>query len=50
MGAAETTIAGAPQSQSIVWVDPRLSADVRALRWAPSRSLRHAVLRSVDVR
>jgi len=50
MSTSETTIAGAPQSRSIVWVDPRLSADVRALRLAPGHSLRHAVLRSVDVR
>jgi bifunctional non-homologous end joining protein LigD len=41
-------IANASRSKGIVWVEPRLSAEVRALMWQPGRSLRHAVLRSIS--
>ncbi|HZI42557.1 MAG TPA: non-homologous end-joining DNA ligase [Gemmatimonadaceae bacterium] len=42
-------VAGASQSASIVWVEPKLSAEVRALAWRPGRSLRHAVLGTVSI-
>lgn len=50
LGASETQVLGASASRSIRWVESRLTAQVRALRWTPGRSLRHAVLRSVSVR
>lgn len=43
------TVAAAPASRSIVWTEPRLSADVRALAWQPGRSLRVAVLRAIVI-
>ena len=42
-----TPVAAASRSQNIAWVEPHLSAEVRALAWMPGRALRHAVLRSV---
>jgi bifunctional non-homologous end joining protein LigD len=44
-----TDAIGATTSSSVQWVEPRLTAEVRALRWVPGRSLRHAVLRSLSV-
>ena len=49
LGAPPTMVAGASSSASIRWVEARLTADVRALRWLPGHSLRHAVLRSISV-
>lgn len=42
-------IVGVSRNSAIRWVEPRVTAEVRALRWAPGRQLRHAVLRSVSV-
>jgi bifunctional non-homologous end joining protein LigD len=42
-----TSVSGASSNPSIRWVEPRLSAEVRALRWRPGRALRHAVLRRI---
>ena len=33
--------------RSIQWVELRLAADVRCIRWKPGRPIRHAVLCSV---
>jgi bifunctional non-homologous end joining protein LigD len=49
LGAPRTDVVGASSNPSIRWVEARLTAEVRALRWMPGRSLRHAVLRSVGV-
>lgn len=49
LGAPRSFVLGASSSPSIRWVDARLAAEVRALRWVPGRSLRHAVLRSISV-
>lgn len=49
VGAPRTEVSGASSNANIRWVDARLRAEVRALRWVPGRALRHAVLRSVSV-
>lgn len=49
LGAPSAPVAGASTNPSIRWVEPRLTAEVRALRWRPGRPLRHAVLRGVSV-
>jgi bifunctional non-homologous end joining protein LigD len=49
LGAPSTSVSGASRNPSIRWVEPRLAAEVRALRWMPGRALRHAVLRGVSV-
>lgn len=47
LGSPTTAIVGAPSGSSVVWIEPRLSADVRALRWLPGRWLRHATFRGI---
>lgn len=42
-------IEGASRNPAIRWVEPRLTAEVRCLRWQPGRHIRHAVLRSISV-
>jgi bifunctional non-homologous end joining protein LigD len=49
LGAPSISVRGASSNPSIRWVEPRLRAEVRALRWRPGRALRHAVLRGVSV-
>ncbi|MFL5613553.1 MAG: non-homologous end-joining DNA ligase [Gemmatimonadaceae bacterium] len=44
LGEPTAEIGSASRSRTITWVEPRLSAEVRALAWAPGRGLRHAVL------
>lgn len=48
LGEPTANIDGA-RSRSVSWVEPCVSAKVRALAWAPGRALRHAVLRGVSV-
>jgi bifunctional non-homologous end joining protein LigD len=45
--AAPTAVA--PTSRSITWVAPRLTAEVRCLRWEPGRAIRHGVLRGLAI-
>ena len=49
LGARSAPVSGASTNPAIRWVEPRLTAEVRALRWTPGRALRHAVLRGVSV-
>ena len=49
LGDPTMAVAGGSQSPSVIWVEPKLSAEVRALAWQPGRSLRHAALRGVSV-
>jgi bifunctional non-homologous end joining protein LigD len=48
LGTHEAPAAKAPQSRSLMWIEPLLAAEVRALAWKPGRALRHAVLRSLS--
>ena len=49
LGKPSRSVWGASTNPGIRWVEPRLTAEVRALRWRPGRGLRHAVLRGFGV-
>jgi bifunctional non-homologous end joining protein LigD len=50
LGARSASVADAPETSSIQWIEPLLAANVRCLRWEPGRSVRHAVLHGVGQR